>query len=157
MVQLKQRIEKTKNSEALLFFEFFLEGQLPLKVQQAVTVSHWDGQVNAGDFDEIYPMAVRILHDAATAEASEPHSNVYEVASAISAAFCEELDEVFQCSGDHVFDFIPIKSYSAMMAVAGLVTLSSGPAGQTLVSISEKGRALASQLAEEMKRHRDRN
>lgn len=146
MEQLHQRIQKGGNTAALDFFEFFLKKQLSEELRRQAA-SDWDGKtVNAGDFDAVYPMAVQILHDAATRNASEALPDIYKEASAVSSAFCEELNEIFQCSGSEVFDLIPIKSYTEMMAEAGLVKLTSDPDGQTMVSLSEKGEKVAREV-----------
>ncbi len=143
MKQLHQRIQRGGKADALAFFECFLQRQLPEKLKQVATAD-WDGQtVNAGDFDVLYSMAAEILHDAATRMESEVHPTTYEEASAVSSAFCDELNETFQCSGDDAFDPIPIKSYVQMMADAGLVNLAPGPDGQTMVSLSEEGKRIA--------------
>lgn len=156
MRQLRQRIEKNDNPYAITFFEFFLERQLPEEVRRRVA-HDWDGQVNAGDFDVIYPMAASILHDAATREASETHSETYIAATAVSLTICAELNELFQCSGEEAFDPLPIRSYSEIMAEAGLVDLALGSDGQTMVSLSEKGQRVAHEVEEEIHKGRGLN
>ncbi len=152
MKQLRQRLEKEGNSAALSFFEFFLEKQLPEELKRGA-VADWDGRtVNAGDFDALYPMAAEILHDAATRNASEAHPDIYKEASAVSLAFCDEFNELFQCSGDDKFDFIPIKSYTEMMAEAGLVNVIYGLDDQKMVSLSEEGERIAREVEEEINR-----
>ena len=134
MKQLRQRLKKTADADALQFFDLFLEKSLSEELKHQA-VADWNGRtVNAGDFDEIYPMAVEILHNAATRNASEAHPGIYEEASAVSLAFYRELNEFFQCSESDEFEFIPVKSYSQMMAEAGLVKLTKGPNGETMVS-----------------------
>ncbi|MCX6722180.1 MAG: hypothetical protein NTY04_03245 [Candidatus Staskawiczbacteria bacterium] len=148
MSQLHQRIQKAGNREALVFFECFLKDQLPAELTRRASAD-WDGSIlTAGDFDVLYPIAVEILHDAATRNASEAHLNIYEEANAVSLAFCEYLNELFQCSGEGAFDFIPVKSYSQMMAEAGFVELKKDASGQTTVSLTEKGET----AVEEVKR-----
>ena len=157
MEQLRQRIERGGNIAALIFFGSFLQRALPEELRRAA-VADWDGHtVSAGDFDVLYPLAVRILHDAATRNASEVHPDTYKEANAVSSAFCEELNELFQCSGEEVFGFIPIKSYSQMMAEAGLVDLSHGPDGQTMVSLSDEGKRVAREVEDEIRPPHERN
>lgn len=154
MKQLHQRIQRGGNAAALIFFECFLQEELPRELKRRAAPD-WDGRtVNAGDFDTIYPMAVGILHDAATATASENLPDIYEEASAVSKVLCEYLNELFQCSGDDGFDFIPIRSYSQMMAEAGLVNLTPGPDGQTMVSLSEKGEQVAREVEQKIEEAR---
>lgn len=154
MKQLCQRIQKGGNAGALIFFECFLQEELPRELKRQA-VPGWDGRVNAGDFDNIYPMAANILHDAASRNYSECHLDIFKEASAVSSAFCEEVNEIFQCSGDDRFGFIPIKSYTEMMAEAGLVNLTRGPGGQTMVSLSEKGESVAREVKQEIERAQD--
>jgi hypothetical protein len=116
MKRLHQRIQGGGNNHPCLsFFECFLLEELPREVRANVVVPNWDGRVNAGDFDAIYPMAANILHDAASRNYSEAHPDIFKEANAVSAAFCDELNELFCCSGDETFDFIPIKSYTDMI------------------------------------------
>ncbi len=154
MKQLHQRIQKGGNAAALSFFECFLQEELPRDLRRAAP--DWDDRaVNAGDFDDIYPFAAVLLHNAASRNYSECHPDIFEEASAVSRAFCDELNELFQCSGDDGFDFIPLKSYTDMMAEAGLVKLTEGPDGQTMVSLSEKGEEAAREVEQEIKETRE--
>lgn len=152
MQRLHQRIQRGGNSAALIFFECFLKNQLLEELKRGAAAD-WDGQtVNAGDFDGLYPVAADILHGAATRDASEAHPDIYKEASAVSQAFCDELNELFQCSGDEVFDFIPIKSYTEMMVESGLAKTTFGPDGQTMVALSEKGEEVAREVERELKK-----
>jgi len=151
MKQLHQRIQRGGNAAALSFFECFLQEEL-LRELKRQAASDWDGRtVNAGDFDAIYPMAVEILHDAASRNYSECHPDIFEEASAVSSAFFDEINELFQCSGNEVFELIPIKSYTEMMAEAELVKLTPGPDGQMIVSPSEEAERVLREIREEFK------
>jgi len=153
MVGLQKKMREGENTNALTFFELFLKNALPNEVRRQAAKG-WDGLVNAGDFDVIYPMAARTLLDAATTNASEVHPDTYKDASTVSQAFADELNDVFQCSGDDRFEFLPIKSYSQMMAEAGVVDLSRDSDGQTTISLTPKGKELARQVREEIQRLR---
>jgi hypothetical protein len=121
MEQLHKRIQSSCNSDVLIFFRIFLQESLIRAVKEHSGLApDWDGRVNAGDFDVIYPMAVEIIHDAASRNFSE-HSNTYADAHTISIAFCNELNEFFQCTGEEKFDLIPIKSFVDMALKAELL------------------------------------
>jgi predicted methyltransferase len=92
-------------------------------------------------------MATRILHSAATAIASEAHPDIYNQASSVSRIFCEFLNELFQCSGDSNFEHIPIRSYSEMMADAGLIKVNEGR-----VSLTSLGEAVANEVGDAVRR-----
>lgn len=150
MKQLHQRIQNGGNAAALSFFECFIQGELPRELKRRANPD-WDGRtVNAGDFDVIYPMAAEILLDAASRNHSECHPDIHEEASAVSRAFCDYLNELFQCSDNDGFDFIPIRSYTEMMVEEGLVTLTPGPDGQEMVQLSELGEQVANQMQEQI-------
>lgn len=152
MKQLHQRIQKTGNTAVLIFFESFWAEQLPEKIKRAADPS-WDGRtVNAGDFDEIYPIAARMLRDAASRNFSEAHPQIYEEAHEVSIAFCDELNELFQCSGKEKFDLIPIKSFAQSMAEAGLVKIDQGPDGQGNVTLTDRGEKLAEEFEQDLKK-----
>jgi hypothetical protein len=133
---LHKRIESQGDSNARIFFEIFLQGGLLKKIKNNYKVAP-DGRVNAGDFDVIYPFAVDILRNAANGSFSE-HSNTYVDAHTISVAFCEELNEFFQCSGNEKFDLIPIESYVDMAIEAGIVRVKNG-----MISLTLKGEEMA--------------
>lgn len=147
MKQVHARIEKGGNSDALLFYEIFLQKGFLEKIKAtAETVPGWDGSAIAGDFDFIYKIAASILHDAASREYSEVHPNIYKDAHAISVAFCEELNEFFECSGeDRLFDLIPIKSYVEMAVEAGTVKVEGG-----FVKLTPEGEELAQSVEREI-------
>lgn len=109
-----RRILQSQNEDARIFFDSFLRDNL-LKEIKPNLPEDWDGLVNAGDFDELYLLVAEMLSDAATRNYSEGHPNIYKDASAVSLAFCEELNEIFQCSGDEIFVSIPIKSFSEVI------------------------------------------
>jgi len=112
----------------------------------------WDREtLCAGDFDALYPIATEILRAAATREASEAHPDIYNEASIVSKAFCDELNELFQCSGEEVFDFIPIKPYTQMLVDAGLANVMPGPDGKPMVSLTEQGKAAAAEVDQAIK------
>ncbi|MBN1325736.1 hypothetical protein JW977_02030 [Candidatus Falkowbacteria bacterium] len=121
MKQLRRRLEKSGDIAALSFYEFFLEEQLPEELKRRVAADCDGRTVIAGDFDVIYPMAAELLRNAAARNFSEVHSEIYNEANAVSIAFCDELNEFFQCSGDEKFDPIHIKSFVQTMVDAGLV------------------------------------
>ena len=113
------RILRSKSKEAEIFFNSFLGDSLVEEIKPNLPAD-WNGLINAGEFDILDPLVVvEILFDAATRNSSEGHGDIYRDASAVSFAFCEELNEVFQCSGDEIFNFIPIKSFSEIMAELG--------------------------------------
>jgi len=145
MEELHKKIQTGGNPAALAFFESFLQEQLPQELKRRAA-PEWDGRtVVAGDFDVLYPMAADILLDAATMNASEAHPTIYEEASAVSLALCQYLNELFQCSGDEGFDFIPIKSYSSMMAEAGYIEIHDGK-----ISLTPAGIAAAQEVEEQI-------
>jgi hypothetical protein len=115
---VRRRILQSQNEDARIFFDSFLGNHL-LEEIKADLPDDWSGSFNAGDFDELYPLVAEILFDAATRNDGEGHANIYEDASAVSLAFCEEMNEVFQCSGNETFIFIPIKSFSEIMIESG--------------------------------------
>lgn len=144
--QLQERIKSQGNSNALIFFEIFLQKGLVEEIKKHPDVApNWDGRVNAGDFDVIYPLAVEILHDAASRNFSE-HSNTYADAHAVSIAFCDELNEMFQCSGEEKYDLIPIKSFIDMAAEAGVVQVEDG-----MVSLTPEGEEIAQSVERQIK------
>lgn len=127
--QLHEKI-KTDAPSSLIFFEAFLKDQLIEDFREEFDLpANWGkfvnvGLVNAGDFDQIYPMAAAILYEAAGRNYSEVHPDIYKEAHGISTAFCELLNEVFECSGDDgVFDLIPIVSFAEAAIAAGVVTV----------------------------------
>jgi hypothetical protein len=132
LAKVRQRISDSNNPDALAFFDNFLQGELSERLKKMVC-DDWDGIVNAGDFDQIYPLVASILHETASRLASEIDPNTYGVASAVSFAFQEELNDFFQCSGEEAFEFIPIKSWSEIMAEEGLVDIVRGPGGEKFV------------------------
>lgn len=124
---LRKKIESQDNPNIRIFFKSFLQKELveAIKKHPGVTPD-WDGRVNAGDFDVIYPLAADILYNAASANFSEVHPDTYTCAHAVSTVFCEELNEIFQCSGEEKFDLIPIKSFVDMTVEAGMVKIKNG-------------------------------
>ncbi len=63
--QLYKRLKAKGDSGALIFYEVFLQNSLVDKLKATgQSVPNWDGSVNAGDFNFIYPFAVDILFDA---------------------------------------------------------------------------------------------
>lgn len=123
MQAVRRRILKSENEDAMIFFDSFLGDHFIEEIKPNFR-DGWDGLVNAGDYDQLYPLVAEILFDAATRNHSEGHVNIYKDASAVSLAFCEELNEVFQCSGNETFIFIPIRSFSEMMIKSGHATSS---------------------------------
>jgi hypothetical protein len=122
MERLYKRIQQSDNAGVRIFFESFLQNSLFEQLRKHPrVVANWDGRASAGDFDFIYPFAAEMLRDAASRNFSEVHYEIYKEADAVSVAFCEELNEIFQCSGKEKFDPIAIKSYLEMLADAGLI------------------------------------
>jgi len=111
---LYERIKSGGNTGALIDFELYLKDGLVEEVKEHS--EGWDGRCNAGDFDAIYPMAVGILRGAAGRNFSEAHLDAYQVAHEVSVAFCEEINQVFQCTPPDQFDLIPIQSFTTMAA-----------------------------------------
>lgn len=127
--RLRKRLEAGNNPSVLIFFESFLEKRLVTELIEQTDVQSdlAELEVLAGDFDVFYPFAVQRLHDAASKNYSEAHLDIYEEAHVVSEAFCAELNEVFECSGeDGVFNLIPIQSFTTMAAKAGVVTVEDG-------------------------------
>jgi len=137
--KLRQRIESNGDSAVLISFDHSLREGLVKEVKECAT--DWDGCVNAGDFDAIYPMAVKILRDTAGRNLSEAHPDTYDEAHSVSVAFCEELNDVFQCSGDEEFDLIPINSLVDTAVEAGMVQVKDG-----LVNLTPKGEEMAKEV-----------
>ncbi len=129
---LRRRIESIDDPAALIFFDNFLQEELIKEVKARVT--DWEGFVNAGDFDAIYPIAVEILRSAAGRNFNEAHPDIYDEAHSVSVAFCEELNDMFQCSGDDIFDLVPIKSFVDTAVEAGVVEVEDG-----LVQLTPEG------------------
>ncbi|MEW5908120.1 MAG: hypothetical protein AB1643_03030 [Patescibacteria group bacterium] len=124
--QLHDRLREKEDSSACIFFEVLLQNQLVAEIKkQEGLVPNWDGSANAGDFDVIYPIAANILFSAASSGFTE-HINTYKPAHAVSVAFCELLNEIFECSGEHGFDLIPIRSFVDMAVDAGVVKVKDG-------------------------------
>lgn len=147
MEQLRKKIEVSGNSATLIFFEIFLQKRLVTAVKEHPGLApNWNGRVNADDFDGIYPMAVEILHDAASREYSSAHPNIYKDAHAVSVAFCEELKEFFECSGEEGFDLIPIRSFVDMAVEAGTVVVEDG-----FVKLTPEGEEMAQSVEREIK------
>lgn len=122
--QLHEKLKAGGDPAPLGFFEIFLKDQLVGDLKEMVGMPDWDGRANAGGFDSIYPHAVEILHEAAGRNYSEVHPDIYKEAHAVSAAFCELLNEVFECSGDDgVFNLIPIRSFVEMAVEAGVAVV----------------------------------
>lgn len=148
---LRKRLEAGNNPSVLIFFESFLEKRLVTElIEQTGAQSNLSElEVLPGDFDEIYSFAVQMLHNAASRNFSEAHSDIYEEAHAVSEAFCAELNEVFECSGeDGVFDLIPIKSFTTMAVEAGVVTVE-----DDVVKLTPQGEEMAQTVKEEIEGH----
>ena len=144
--QLSKRIELQGNSNTRIFFEIFLQKGLVEAIKKHPGLApNWDGRVNAGDLDVIYPLAVEILHDAASRNFSE-HSNTYADAHAVSTAFCDELNEMFQCSGEEKFDLIPIKSFVDKAVEAGVIKVEDG-----MVNLTPEGEEIAQEMERQIK------
>lgn len=140
--KLRQRIESGSNQNVLTLFDTTLPEELGETIEKRST--NWAGRVNAGDFDAIYPLAVEILRDTAGRMFSEAHPNIYKEAHAVSVAFCDELNEMFQCSGEEKFDLIPIKSFVDMAVEAGTVrvvdeSVQMTPKGVAMAQETERG------------------
>lgn len=146
MEGLHRRIESQDNSNAQIFFEIFLQKGLVEAIKNYPGIApNWDGRVNAGNFDVIYPLAVDILRNAAFRNFSE-HSNTYADAHAVSVNFCEELNEMFQCTGEEKFDLISVKSYVDMAVEAGVVEIKNG-----MVSLTPEDEKVAQSVEREIK------
>ena len=143
---LHERLKKGGDSHALIFFECFLQNDLEGALKEH-TVPNWDGSVSAGDFDGMYPFAANMLHDAASSGYSEAHPDVYKDAHAVSVVFCEELNEIFECTREESFNLIPIKSYAEMMVEAGLIEAKDG-----FVRLTPKGKEVAENVEREIKK-----
>ncbi len=134
---LREMIESSGNTGALIDFETYLEDGLFDAVKER-SIS-WNGLCNAGDFDRIYPIAVKILQEAASRNLSEAHPDTYQQAHAVSIAFCGKLNETFQCSDDDKFDLIPIKSFMSMAVETGTVRVEDDGS----VQLTPKGEEMA--------------
>lgn len=111
--QLHERLKTKDHEDALTFFEHYLQNDLRKEIE-GVTIPNWDGYVNAGDFDKIYPLVANLLWEIAARNSSE-HLDEYSEANAVSIAFCEELNEFFECSGEEKYESLPIKSFADMV------------------------------------------
>lgn len=141
--KLRQRIESASDSSILVLFDTTLPEELAEAVKEHTT--GWSGRSNAGDFDHIYPLAVNILRETAGRMFSEVHSGIYKEAHAISVAFCDELNEMFQCSGADKFDLIPIKSFVDMAVEADTVRVEDDS-----VQLTPKGEEMARETEAEI-------
>lgn len=144
--RVHQRIKAGGNGEALGLFKIYVMGGLIRRLQELNP--SWVGRVAAGNFDVLYPMAVEILHDAAATNYSECHPDIYKNADVVSEAFCAELNEFFECSGEHVFQRVAIVSYVEMMQAAGLIEVQNGVVQETPLGVA---------VAEEVQRQIDEN
>ncbi|MFA6552453.1 MAG: hypothetical protein WCT19_03050 [Candidatus Paceibacterota bacterium] len=116
------RLQAHNNPHILTFFEIFLQDSLAndLVKEAGAKPGLAELELLPGDFDVIYDFAANKLRDAAGRNLSEVHLDVYQNAQAVSQAFCDELNEFFECSGeDGLYDLIPIKSFVEMMGLAG--------------------------------------
>lgn len=145
--KVRKRLDAEGNTNALIFFDVFLRDDLVGNIQEGRGVSaNWQElDLDAGDFDKIYPFAVNMLHEAASRNFSE-HSDTYKEAHTISTAFCQELNEFFEFSGDEAFDLIPIKSYVDSMVEAGVIKVEGG-----MVSLTSQGEEMAQGVEREIK------
>lgn len=115
--RVKARIEASGSRQVLSFFTSFVEqGLSHTLVEVGYQSDVADIDLNAGDFDAFYRVAVEILCQAAGRNFSEVHPDTYQDAHGVSEAFCAELNEYFECSGeDGLFDLIPVKSHLEMV------------------------------------------
>lgn len=144
--KLHERLRLKDDSDALIFFEIFLKKDLVKDfMEQNRIASNWDGRINAGNFDVIYPFAARMLHDAAARNVTDSLS-IYETANTVSVTFWEELNELFECSEEHKFDLIPIKSYVEMAAAAGIIKVEDGK-----VKLTDEAKDAAESMEKEIK------
>jgi Mn-dependent DtxR family transcriptional regulator len=142
------RLEQGGSPSTLAVFDTSLQIGLPIELQRRRMVSAtWDGRVNAGDFDTIYPLAAEILHDVASRMYSEAHPDSYRLAHQVSEALCGQLNDTFECSGEEEFELIPVKSFVEMMAEAGLVRVDNG-----MVSLTPEGEETAQSFGKEVRR-----
>lgn len=130
--RLHERLKKSSDSDALIFFEVFLQNNLIKKIsEQEGALPNWQElDLVAGDYDDIYPFAVNMLHNAASSSSNSlsKHWDIFKVAHAVSIAFCQELNKVFEFTGDdeRVFDLIPIKSYFEKAIETGIIEIEDG-------------------------------
>jgi hypothetical protein len=127
MSQLRSRVQQNKGD--LVLFDMALQhrDRFRKQVQEMLGANDdWDGIVNAGNFDEIYPLAAQMLRDLASNLYSEAHPTIYEDANKVSTMFSEQLNETFQATGKMTYDLIPIKSWADIMSDAGLVRIEDG-------------------------------
>lgn len=123
--QVRTRVEQAGGD--LILFDTTLQTGLQHEFQQRYRIPDaWNGIVNAGDFDQLYPLAAEMLRSSASSLYSKAHPDIYQHAHGISEAFCGELNGVFQATEDEAFELLPIKSWADMMSDTGLVTIENG-------------------------------
>src|SRR6185369_11343794 len=111
----KKRLEG--NPAAIACLEIFLTGNLASDLAREAGFIPPDDQLLApGDFDVVFPFVATKLHQAASRNYSEVHSDAYDVADAVGEALRAQLNEFFECSGNDEFDPIRIKSYAELIA-----------------------------------------
>lgn len=112
------RIKTENNPQVLACFEVYIMRNLAEKlVEEGAAVPEVaELDLMPGDFDSFYPFVAKELRDAASRNYSEVHLDSYQEAHAVSVAFCAELNEYFECSGeDGLYDLIPIVSFVEML------------------------------------------
>lgn len=140
---LHERVKFGGNTDAIILFEHDIQEGLVTHLQNLDP--DWQGYVNAGDFDKLYPIAVDMLREVAGRMLSEAHPDIYVGAHEVSVAFCDELNELFECSGEEAFDLIPIKSFTEIMSERGLIEVKDGS-----VSLTPKGEEAANEVEQEI-------
>lgn len=129
---VQKRLEE--DGSAKIFFEVFLVESLMRVLNQGTSDASVDFETEILDqkmWQALYSMVAEILWDAACRNHSEAHPDIYEEATQVSTAFCQEINDRFHFG----FKAIPIISPTTMMAQAGLVKVKDGfveltPAGE---------------------------
>jgi hypothetical protein len=149
LAQVHKRVELIDNPGALIFYEIFLERHLEEEYLKTVeTPKGWDGDFLPGDFDAIYPLATEMLRDAASRNFSELHRDTYQIAHQISVAFCDQLNDTFECTGEDGYDLIRIRSYVNEAVEAGIIQRE----GNGIVTLTPEGERMAQEIEEMMQR-----
>ncbi len=99
-------------------------------------------------FQEFWLFVIDVFLQRACELASVENDPVYGQATKIARI----LQALLEIETGESFPEARIIPYHQMMAEAGLVKLTPGPDGQTMVSLSEKGKRVAEEVGEEIRR-----
>jgi len=141
---VQERLEE--DGSAKIFFEVFLADNLMAELNRNTPDVSVDLETEILDqetWQAVYSIAAGILWDAACRNSSEAHPDIFEEATKVSIAFCEEVNDRLHFG----FEAILIKSPTAMMAEAGLVKVVDG-----FVELTPTGEQAAKEIGDIVKK-----